>query len=90
MEVREKMFDEMHTLFHELKNGMSISSVLFPYAPTPMNRRRDRAHAKLLEIFSEIMRSRRSTDRVVEEQDVLQSLIDSKYRGGYLVMQPSF
>ncbi|CAL4893601.1 unnamed protein product [Urochloa decumbens] len=79
-EVRDKMFDEIHTLFHELDNGMHISSVLFPYAPTPVNRRRDRAHSKLSQIFAEIVRSRRSSNQV--EKDVLQNLIDSKYKDG--------
>ncbi|KAF8765617.1 hypothetical protein HU200_008108 [Digitaria exilis] len=68
-EVRNKMFDEIHTLFNELDNGMRLSSVMFPYAPIPVNRRRDRAHSKLSEIFTEI-------------EDVLQSLIDSKYKNG--------
>jgi sterol 14alpha-demethylase len=54
-EVREKMLDEVFTLFHELTdNGMRLSSVLFPYAPFPANRRRDKARAKLSEIFGEI------------------------------------
>jgi sterol 14alpha-demethylase len=80
-EVREKMFDEVFTLFHELTdNGMRLSSVLFPYAPFPANRRRDKARAKLSKIFTEIVRSRKSSGRV--EDDVLQSLIDSKYSDG--------
>jgi sterol 14-demethylase len=79
-EVREKMFDEVHALFRELNCGMSLTSVLFPYAPTPTNRRRDRARAKLSKIFTEIVRSRKSSNRV--EGDVLQNLIDSKYKDG--------
>lgn len=80
-EVREKMFDEFFTLFHELTdNGMCLTSVLFPYAPTPANRRRDRARAKLSEMLTEIVRSRKRYDNV--ESDVLQNLIDSKYGDG--------
>jgi len=64
-EVREKMFDEFFTLFHELTdNGMCLTSVLFPYAPTPANRRRDRARAKLSEMLTEIVRSRKRYDNV--------------------------
>ncbi|OEL27088.1 Obtusifoliol 14-alpha demethylase [Dichanthelium oligosanthes] len=78
-EVREKMFKEVYTLFHELSdNGLRLTSVLFPYAPTLANYRRDRAHAKLSEMFTKIVRSRKSSNRV--ERDVLQSLIDSKYK----------
>jgi sterol 14-demethylase len=80
-EVREKMFDEFFTLFHELSdNGMCLTSVLFPYAPTPSNRRRDKARAKLSEMLTEIVRSRKKYDNV--ESDVLQNLIDSKYADG--------
>ncbi|KAF8653471.1 hypothetical protein HU200_062217 [Digitaria exilis] len=67
-EVREKMFKEVYTLFHELNdNGLHLTSVLFPYAPTLANYRRDRAHAKLSEMFTNI-------------RDVLQNLMDSKYK----------
>ncbi|CAO2178622.1 unnamed protein product [Urochloa humidicola] len=79
-EVRDKMFGEVHMLFRELYNGMHLTSVLFPYAPFPANRRRDRARTKLSKILIEIVRSRRTSSQV--ERDVLQSLIDSKYKDG--------
>ncbi|WVZ90720.1 hypothetical protein U9M48_036999 [Paspalum notatum var. saurae] len=82
-EIREKMLDEAHTLFRDLSGGMSLTSVLFPYAPTPTNRRRDAARAKLAKIFTEIVRSRRGrVQDQEEEEDVLQNLIDSKYKDG--------
>lgn len=79
-EVREKMFDEVHMLLRELYNGMHLTSVLFPYARSPANRRRDRARTKLSKIFIEIVRSRKTSNHV--ERDVLQNLIDSKYKDG--------
>lgn len=80
-EVRQNMFDEFITLFHELTdNGMCLISVLFPYAPTLANRRRDRAHAKVSEMLNGIVRSCKSYNQV--ENDVLQNLIESKYRDG--------
>jgi sterol 14alpha-demethylase len=60
---------------------MRLSSVLFPYAPFPSNRRRDKGRAKLSEIFAETVRSRKNFRRV--EDDVLQNLIDSKYSDGH-------
>ncbi|KAJ1256922.1 hypothetical protein BS78_K269600 [Paspalum vaginatum] len=84
-EIREKMLDEAHTLFRDLSGGMSLTSVLFPYAPTPTNRRRDAARAKLAKMFTEIVKSRRrgsSAGHHVQEDDVLQNLIDSKYKDG--------
>ncbi|TVU24923.1 hypothetical protein EJB05_27389, partial [Eragrostis curvula] len=79
-EVREKMFSELFTLFRELiGNGMRLSNVFFPYAPTVANRHRDVARAKLSELFK-IIRSRKNSKAI--EKDVLQNLIDSKYRDG--------
>ncbi|KAM0892340.1 hypothetical protein ACQ4PT_025836 [Festuca glaucescens] len=80
-EVRENMFDEITTLFTELGNGMSLGSILFPYLPTPANRRRDRARIRLTEILSEVVESRKRSGRV--EEDTLQGLIDSKYKDGH-------
>lgn len=79
-EVREKMFDEFYTLFRDIENGVNLVSVFFPYIPIPANRRRDRARVKLIELLSEIVRSRKSSGRV--EEDALQKLIDSKYKDG--------
>ncbi|CAD6256639.1 unnamed protein product [Miscanthus lutarioriparius] len=80
-EVREKMFGEVFSAFHELtENSLQLTSLLFPYAPTLTTRRRDRASARLSSIFAEIVRSRKSSNRV--EEDVLQNLIGSKYKDG--------
>ncbi|WVZ51250.1 hypothetical protein U9M48_002410 [Paspalum notatum var. saurae] len=82
-DVREKMFEEVFSVFHQLtQNGLHIMSILFPYALTPFTLRRDRAHTRLSKIFSEIVRSRKSTSNQVEE-DVLQKIIDSKYKDGH-------
>ena len=81
-EVREKMFGEVSMLFRELYSGtMHLTSVLFPYAPSPANRRRDRARSKLSKLLIDIVRSRKAAPNQVE-RDVLQILIDSKYKDG--------
>ncbi|XP_052157082.1 obtusifoliol 14-alpha demethylase-like [Oryza glaberrima] len=80
-EVRDNMFDEVFSLFHELDSGVGLGSVIFPYIPIPSHIRRDKAHTKLAKIFSKIVRSRRDSNRPAE-QDVLQYLIDSKHRDG--------
>ncbi|KAF8673525.1 hypothetical protein HU200_048608 [Digitaria exilis] len=87
-EVREKADDDFVTLFDELiENGVNLTSVLFPYAPTLANFRRDRARVKLVETLTEIVRSRKSSNQVErssnqDEKDVLQKRIDCKYRDG--------
>ncbi|XP_037438147.1 obtusifoliol 14-alpha demethylase-like [Triticum dicoccoides] len=79
-EVRENMFDEVHTLFHEIESSMTLMSFLFPYLPTPVNRQRDRARIRLTQILSDVVESRKSYGRV--EEDTLQKLIDSEYEDG--------
>jgi len=80
-QVREKMLDEFFTLFQELTdNGMCLTSIFFPYVPTPATRRRDIARAKLSEMLTEIVRSRKEYSHV--ENDVLQNFIDFKYSDG--------
>lgn len=79
-EVRDKLFDDVSALFHDLDNGMLPISVLFPYLPIPAHRRRDNARKKLAEIFANIISSRKSADK--SEDDMLQCFIDSKYKDG--------
>ncbi|KAF7844957.1 sterol 14-demethylase [Senna tora] len=79
-EVRDKLFDDVSALFHDLDNGMLPISVLFPYLPIPAHRRRDQARKKLSEIFASIITSRKSTGK--SENDMLQCFIDSKYKDG--------
>jgi sterol 14-demethylase len=76
-EIREKMFDEVSMLLRDVfENGTHLIALFFPYFPIPAHQRRDKARAKLGEIFNEIVRSRRISHQA--EDDVLQKFIDSK------------
>nr|CAB3455452.1 unnamed protein product [Digitaria exilis] len=77
-EVRDHMHGEVSSLLHDLTGGLHLASMFFPYLPTPAHRRRDKARARLEEIFSGIVRSRRSSGRAGD--DLLQVLIDSRYK----------
>lgn len=79
-EVRDKLFDDVSALFHDLDNGMQPISVIFPYLPIPAHRCRDRARQKLANIFKNIIASRKSSGS--SENDMLQCFIDSKYKDG--------
>ncbi|XP_006665026.2 obtusifoliol 14-alpha demethylase [Oryza brachyantha] len=79
-EVREKLFDDVSALFHDLDNGMQPVSVIFPYLPIPAHRRRDRARQRLKDIFATIIKSRKASGHT--EEDMLQCFIDSKYKNG--------
>ncbi|KAL6656784.1 hypothetical protein ACP70R_004564 [Stipagrostis hirtigluma subsp. patula] len=78
--VREKMLGEVPALLRELNDGMRLVTILFPHLPIPSHRRRDAARARLGEIFSEIVRSRKGGR--VGADDMLQCLIDSRYKDG--------
>lgn len=79
-EVRNKLFDDVSALFHDLDNGMLPISVIFPYLPIPAHRRRDQARRKLAEIFASIIAARKQTGK--SENDMLQCFIESKYKNG--------
>ncbi|KAK9706893.1 hypothetical protein RND81_07G159100 [Saponaria officinalis] len=79
-EVRDKLFDDVSALFHDLDNGMLPISVLFPYLPIPAHRRRDKARKKLAHIFANIINSRKDSGK--SENDMLQCFIESKYKDG--------
>ncbi|CAM8947707.1 unnamed protein product [Rhodiola kirilowii] len=79
-EVRDKLFDDVSALFHDLDNGMLPISVIAPYLPIPAHRRRDQARKKLSQIFGRIIHDRKTTGK--SENDMLQSFIESKYKDG--------
>ncbi|KAH0466936.1 hypothetical protein IEQ34_004174 [Dendrobium chrysotoxum] len=79
-EVRDKLFDDVSALFHDLDNGMRPISVIFPYLPIPAHRQRDRARFRIAEIFATIIKSRKCSG--ITEDDMLQCFIDSKYKNG--------
>lgn len=79
-EVRDKLFDDVSALFHDLDNGMRPISVILPYLPIPAHRRRDRARARIAQIFHTIINSRKASGS--PEDDMLQCFMDSKYKNG--------
>ncbi|KAL5197197.1 hypothetical protein ABZP36_000709 [Zizania latifolia] len=83
------MVDEVCALFRDLCNGMHLISFFLPYLPTPAHRRRDRARVRLTEIFTKVIRSRKSSgaptnadDKDDDDDDMLQRLINSRYKDG--------
>ncbi|CAM0870947.1 unnamed protein product [Alopecurus aequalis] len=78
------MLGEVATHLRELNDGMRLVTILFPHLPIPAHQRRDRARAKLGEIFYDIVRSRKAsnTDSGAHFDDMLQCLIDSRYKDG--------
>lgn len=84
-EVRDKLFDDVSALFHDLDNGMLPISVILPYLPIPAHRRRDQARKKLAAIFANIIASRKQSGK--PENDMLQCFIESRYKDGRLTTE---
>ncbi|KAL2613404.1 hypothetical protein R1flu_025096 [Riccia fluitans] len=78
VEVRKHLFGEVSQLIYDLDQGMVPISVLFPYLPIAVHRKRDAARKRLEEIFGGIIEKRKKSG--IEENDMLQSFIDSKYK----------
>jgi sterol 14alpha-demethylase len=86
-EVRKHLYKDVSRLFAELDKGISPLSILFPYAPTPAHRGRDHAHKGMIDLFSKVIRERRLKQaeegtKAKKGVDMLQKLIDSKYKDG--------
>jgi Cytochrome P450 len=57
--------------------GMQPISVIAPYLPTQLHRKRDVAREKIGRIFADIIQKRRASGR--KEKDILQAFIDGRY-----------
>ncbi|KAJ5906101.1 uncharacterized protein N7473_003017 [Penicillium subrubescens] len=83
-EVRAKLTSEFADLYHDLDLGFSPINFMLPWAPLPHNRKRDLAHARMREIYLDIIRERRKTGTAEETQtkDMIWNLMRCVYRDG--------
>lgn len=79
-EIRENLFGEVSHLIHDLDQGMQPISVLANWLPIEAHRKRDAARKQIGELFEPIIRARRAGQ--TKEDDMLQWLIEAKYRNG--------
>eukprot|EP00163_Fabomonas_tropica_P029404 TRINITY_DN627_c0_g1_i3.p2 TRINITY_DN627_c0_g1~~TRINITY_DN627_c0_g1_i3.p2 ORF type:complete len:603 (-),score=206.75 TRINITY_DN627_c0_g1_i3:2856-4664(-) len=79
-EIRENLHAEVAELYHDLDGGMQPISFFAPKLPIEAHRKRDKARAAMVKIFSKIIAERRKGG--FEGEDFLQTLIDSKQRNG--------
>ncbi|KAI9367758.1 cytochrome P450 [Aspergillus egyptiacus] len=80
-EVRQRLNAGIADLYHDLEKGFTPINFLLPWAPLPQNRQRDAAHARLREIYTDIVNQRRKNPGV-ETHDMLWNLMQSKYKDG--------
>ncbi|KAM6515163.1 Lanosterol 14-alpha-demethylase [Fusarium solani] len=82
-EVRRKLTAEFAALYHDLDLGFKPVNFLFPWAPLPHNRKRDAAHAKMRDIYMDIINKRRAEGGDLEEcSDMIANLMSCTYKNG--------
>ncbi|TLD20436.1 hypothetical protein PspLS_08601 [Pyricularia sp. CBS 133598] len=79
-EVRKKLTGDFAKLYHDLDLGFRPINFLAPWAPLPQNRRRDVAHARMRDIYMDLINQRRrqpdDADQE-EEPDMIRHLMSN-------------
>lgn len=81
-DVREHMFAELQTLYHDLDEGLTPLTVLWSHAPTPEHARRDKARKQLVELFGTVIKQRREHPERSDGTDILSLFMDITYKDG--------
>ncbi|EJP64120.1 Cytochrome P450 CYP51F2 [Beauveria bassiana ARSEF 2860] len=86
-EVRKKLTGEFAELYHDLDLGFRPINFLMPWAPLPQNRRRDLAHGRMRDIYTELINERRKASGFEEEDDeeeadMIRNLMQCVYKNG--------
>ena len=85
-EVRAKLTSEFADLYHDLDLGFSPINFMLPWAPLPHNRKRDIAHARMREIYIEIISERRNAgEQDNQAKDMIWNLMRCVYRDGHKI-----
>jgi sterol 14-demethylase len=81
-DVREHMFAELHSLYHDLDEGLTPLTVLWSKAPTPEHFKRDKARKELVKLFGKVIKERRENPGDHDGSDILSLFMDMKYKDG--------
>jgi sterol 14-demethylase len=81
-DVREGMFKEICELYHDMDQGLTPLTVFWPNAPTPEHRRRDKARAEMIKIFSKVIADRRENPGKNDGDDLLSAFMKIVYKDG--------
>lgn len=81
-DVREHMFGELQSLYHDLDEGLTPLTVLWSRAPTPEHKKRDKAREQLVELFTKVIKQRREHPERSDGTDILSLFMDIVYKDG--------
>ena len=82
IEVREKLDTTFAKLYHDLDDGFQPINFMLPWFPLPQNRRRDVAQRKMTQIYTDIIKARRSKLEEKDSKDMIWNLMTSVYKDG--------
>jgi sterol 14-demethylase len=74
--------NEFVDLFHDLEGGLNPIAFFFPNIPIPQHIKRDKAREKVTQIFMKLIKQRRQVPEGEKPVDMLQTLMESQYKGG--------
>jgi len=81
-EVRGYMNGDLAHLYHDLDKSFIPINFYMPGLPLPVNRTRDIAREKIVNIYKDIITSRRASDSDQTEDDMIGNLMRSTYKDG--------
>ena len=79
-EVRDKFDSSFADMYHDLDMGFSPINFMLPWAPLPHNRKRDYAHRKMAQTYTEIIKARREAGGQRDSDDMIWNLMGSVYK----------
>lgn len=81
-EVRAKLDTTFAKLYHDLDDGFQPINFMLPWFPLPQNRRRDIAQRKMTQIYTDIIKARRSKQMGKDSEDMIWNLMTCVYKDG--------
>ena len=88
IEVRDKLDSTFAKLYHDLDDGFQPINFMLPWFPLPQNRRRNIAQRKMTQIYTDIIKTRRSEKKGKDSEDMIWNLMNSVYKDGTPVPDP--
>lgn len=86
-DVREHMFADLQSLYHDLDKGLTPLTVLWSEAPTERHKKRNAARKELVKLFGKVIQQRRENPERSDGSDILSLFMDMKYKDGTLVTE---
>lgn len=82
-EIRDSLRKDLTALYHDLDKSFLPINFYLPGLPLPVNHRRDKAHKKIVQIYKDIIKSRRQLGpESKSEDDMIWKMMESTYKDG--------